>query len=94
MTAGATERRPPCGAFPARDRQIRQLAQQSESFSGLCADLAAAERALVTIDQLPAAVRAERRTEFQGLVEGLVAEIDDALRTANIVSISDARRHH
>jgi hypothetical protein len=79
--------------FPGQRRQIEDLLRQSESFVGLCADLAAAESALAAVGQLPEAVRAARRAEFQDLVESLGAELGTALRAATVVSISDAKRH-
>lgn len=80
--------------FPAQGRQIEHLLHTSESFSALCADLAAAENALSAIDQVPLAVRSERRAEYEALTGGLAAEIEQALRNANIVSFKGARRHH
>jgi hypothetical protein len=79
--------------FPGQGGLIEQLLRQSESFSGLCADLAAAERALIAAEEMPIGVRDERRHEFAALVEGLVQEVEDALEAAKVVSIGNARRH-
>ncbi|OAP40967.1 hypothetical protein AU381_03515 [Sinorhizobium glycinis] len=65
--------------FPARSLQIRELSIRDESFRGMCEDFAAAEHALARADQLPSHIREERRAEFESLVEGLAAEIEQAL---------------
>ncbi|MCA1409207.1 hypothetical protein I6F26_31480 [Ensifer sp. IC3342] len=65
--------------FPARSLQIKELSIRDESFRGMCEDFAAAENALAHTDQLPLHVRAERRAEFESLVESLAAEIEQAL---------------
>ena len=65
--------------FPARSLQIKELSIRDESFRGMCEDLAVAENALAAADQLPVQVREERRAEFSGLVESLVAEIEQTL---------------
>lgn len=79
--------------FPAHVPQIRDLLASDESFQGMCDDLAAAEQALAAVDQLPETRRAERRVEYEGLVEDLAAEIEDALQRANIIPISRHPRH-
>jgi hypothetical protein len=65
--------------FPTRSLLIQKLMAVDESFRGMCDDLAAAEHALATVDQLPAHIRNERREEFAGLAESLALEIETAL---------------
>ncbi len=65
--------------FPASSLRIRQLLVSNETFRELCSDLAAAERTLATVEQLPAHIRNERRAEFTELAEDLAAEIKVAL---------------
>lgn len=65
--------------FPASSLRIRQLLVSDETFRELCSDLAAAERTLATVEQLPVHIRNERRAEFTELAETLAAEIKVAL---------------
>jgi hypothetical protein len=53
----------------------------------MCEDLAVAEEALAGVDRLPDRVRAERRAEYERLVEDLSAEIKETLRRAKVVPL-------
>ncbi|WP_425487644.1 hypothetical protein [Mycoplana rhizolycopersici] len=74
--------------FPMQAERIRALIWRDDDFRSLCDDLAAAERALATVDRLPAELRDRRRTEFIDLIEGLFAEIEYALSEANVIRLS------
>jgi len=73
--------------FPDHLRLIRELLADDENFRGMCDDLAAAEQALARADQLPEAVRAERRAEYRDLIEDLATEIEKTLRRAKVIPI-------
>ena len=77
--------------FPAHSFEIEQMTASDEDFRGLCDDLGAAESALQTIDQLPAALRAERRTECESWIEGLTEEIEAALRRKKVIALGVKR---
>jgi hypothetical protein len=79
--------------LPAKVREIKDLLAKDENFRSICDDLATAEIALGRVDQMPEALRAERRREYESLVESLTAEIEDALRRAKVIPITGARRH-
>lgn len=83
MTSGDTDWEDGLAAalrrFPESALRIRQLMIGNETFRELCGDLAAAERALATVEHLPAHVRQERRDEFSELAEGLANEIAKAI---------------
>ncbi|MEY9558464.1 hypothetical protein EPK84_09425 (plasmid) [Sinorhizobium fredii] len=79
--------------FPIYAPQIQELFAREESFRGMCDDLAAAEQVLTTIDQLPETVRTERRVEYEGLVEDLAQEIEQALQRVKIIPISRPPKH-
>ncbi|NRP17317.1 hypothetical protein LPJGGPFB_00536 [Ensifer adhaerens] len=65
--------------FPDKPLRIRQLMLGSESFRGLCEDLALAEGALEKIDTFEADVREERRREFEELIVSLADELKQFL---------------
>jgi hypothetical protein len=73
--------------FPDRRQLIRELLAADENFRGMCDDIAAAEQALAAVDQLPKAVQAERRAEYQDLIEDLATEIEKTLRGAKVIPI-------
>jgi hypothetical protein len=79
--------------LPAKAREIKDLIVKDESFQSICDDLAAAEKALSQVDRMPEALRAERRREYESLVESLTAEIEEALRRAKVIPITGAKRH-
>lgn len=73
--------------FPAREAEIRGLAQASERFRDICEELAIAEAALSAVDRLDEPLRAERRLEWLGFVRCALKEIDGELRHARIATI-------
>ncbi|MNL54054.1 hypothetical protein D3C87_1773500 [compost metagenome] len=66
--------------FPMQSLEIRRLLLRDENFRGICADLAAVEDALASVDRLPPHLRDERRAEFEDMVESLASEIEQSLR--------------
>ena len=64
---------------------------RSESFRGLCDDLAEAERALTATDEMPEALRRDRRAECLEWVESLTNEIELVLRRAKVVYMAAAK---
>ena len=64
---------------------------RSESFRGLCEDLAEAERALAGTDEMPEALRRDRRAECLEWVESLANEIEQVLRKAKVIPIAGAK---
>jgi hypothetical protein len=74
--------------FPSEAKLIEEVMVRSESFRGLCDDLAEAERALAATDQLSEALLRERRAECQEWVESLKNEIEWALLRAKVVPIA------
>ena len=77
--------------FPSEAKLIEEVMLRSESFRGLCEDLAEAERALAGTDQMPEALRRDRRAECLEWVESLTNEIERVLRRANVVYIAGAK---
>ena len=77
--------------FPSEAKLIEEVMLRSESFHGLCDDLAEAERALAATDEMPEALRCDRRAECQEWVESLTNEIERALRRAKVVDIAGVR---
>lgn len=73
--------------FPTHSAEIENLIGRNETFRGLCDDLAAAEQALLSVDQLPDAVRESRRLEFKSLVDSLAGEIEHALSQVKVISL-------
>jgi hypothetical protein len=74
--------------FPSSSAQIAILIGQSEGFSELCNDLAAAEAALIAVKDLAPACREARLAECQDWIESLSREIEDALMKAKVVPIT------
>ena len=66
--------------FPRSEFAIRKLMSHSEAFRDMCEELAEAERALENVSGIPLYLREARRAEWQELIDGLVAEIGEALR--------------
>jgi hypothetical protein len=79
--------------LPIYALQIQELFARDESFRGMCDDLAAAEQVLAAVDQLPETVRTKRRVEYEGLVEDLTQEIEQALQRVKIIPISRPPKH-
>ena len=65
--------------LPKYETAIKELALQSESFRSLCGDLADAERALRHRIKSEAPEDAAQRAEYRLLVEGLEAELRQAI---------------
>jgi hypothetical protein len=66
--------------FPQAEFAIRKLMSNSEVFCDICEELAEAELALARVPEAPAALHEARRTEWQELVDRLVAELGAELR--------------
>ena len=77
--------------FPAHATLIEETIVYSESFRGLCDDLAEAERALAATVQMPEALRRDRRAECEEWVESLTNEIERVLRVAKVVHLAEAK---
>ncbi|CAM5762819.1 hypothetical protein LMIY3S_00606 [Labrys miyagiensis] len=78
--------------FPNRSQAIELLVQESESFRDLCGELAAAEAALATVDQLDEALRAERRLEWLAYIRSALTAIEAELQHVNIIPIERGSR--
>ena len=74
--------------FPLSFSEIERLIRQSDDFSALCDDLAAAEAALVAVDDLAPSLRAERLAECNDWIHALSVEIEDALMKAKVIPIT------
>jgi hypothetical protein len=74
--------------FPSLSDQIAILIRQSEGFSELCNDLAAAEAASIAVKDLEPACRETRLAECKDWIESLSREIEDALMKAKVVPIT------
>jgi hypothetical protein len=77
--------------FPTRRSAIEALVIRNENFRDMCEELAIAESALSTIDQLDERVRNERRLEWLGCIRRLLKEMEDELPGMNVIPIN---RHH
>lgn len=75
--------------FPTHAAQIRHLIERNENFRAMCDDLAVAERALLSVDQLPTTVRDERRIEFTQMVDSLAAEIERSLGLIKVAFLAE-----
>src|SRR5262249_43808748 len=78
--------------FPSEAKLIEEIMIRSESFRGLCDDLAEAERALVATDGMSAGLSRHRRAECKEWVESLTNEIEQVLRRAKVVHITAVER--
>ena len=77
--------------FPAAAKLIEEALSRSESFRGLCNDLAEAERALAATDEMPEPMREARRAECQEWVESLTNEIARVLHEEKVIHIAAAK---
>lgn len=77
--------------FPAHSLEIERMTTSDEDFRSLCDDLGAAEAALLAVDQLPQALRGERRIECESWIESLTGEIEDALRRKKVIALGIKR---
>ena len=68
--------------LPDRESEIRRLAECDESFLGLCEDLADAMLALDHWRSAESAHVTDRISEYQSLIEALVAEMQASLDAA------------
>jgi hypothetical protein len=69
--------------FPLRHEELRRLAQNNETFRGMCADLADAEAAFARWSGTPEnAPHGSRANEYGKLVSELVLEIEEMLNGA------------
>lgn len=65
--------------YPASSLQIQHLYVSDETFREMCSDLAAAERAIKTVEDLPDSIRNERRAEFSEMANHLAGEIEKVI---------------
>lgn len=65
--------------YPANSLRIQHLYVSDETFRELCSDLAAAERAIKTVEDLPDPIRTERSAEFTEMANYLAGEIEKAI---------------
>ncbi len=66
--------------FPVREREVRRLAERSEPFRDLCADLAEVTRILDELSANPA--KAMEAQQYRDLRDDLVAEAEHWLAAA------------
>lgn len=66
--------------LPRHKRTIEEMVLGSESFRALCGDLAEAEQALRRWEKSGAAGSAARCVEYKHLIDGLEAELRQAIR--------------
>jgi len=69
--------------FPHHELTIYRMMDRAESFRDMCEELADAELALAKVDKAPPAQRKERRSEWQALVDRLLAEMEAELLGCN-----------
>ena len=74
--------------FPSSFSEIERLIGQNDEFRMLCDDLAAAEAALVAVEDLAPSLRAERLAECNDWIQALSVEIEDALMRAKVIPIT------
>ncbi|RCW78152.1 hypothetical protein C7476_12920 [Phyllobacterium bourgognense] len=72
--------------YPESSLRIQHLYVSDETFRELCSDLAAAERAIKTVENLPDPIRSERRAEFAEMANYLASEIEGAISRQSAVS--------
>ena len=77
--------------FPSEAKLIEDVMIRSESFRGLCDDLAEAERVLAATDGMPPELRRDRRVECQEWVESLTNEIEQSLCRVKVVHFAEAK---
>jgi hypothetical protein len=71
--------------YPQLELAIRRLFDAEEGFRDICEELSDAELALSKVDDLPAAMRAARRAEWQELVDRLARELETAVRDGKML---------
>jgi hypothetical protein len=67
--------------FPRSEFTIRRLLRSNEDFRELCEELADAEAALINVSEGATASREAREREWQELVQELVTEVGQTLRS-------------
>jgi hypothetical protein len=72
--------------FPQCEFAIHELMDRSESFRDICEELADAELALSTVDNVRPPLREARRAEWQNLVKRLVGEVEAELRERSVLA--------
>jgi hypothetical protein len=77
--------------FPDRVESIARLAGRDEAFRDMCEELAAAEEALARLESEATAAGTARRTECEGWITRLTAEMAAALGRAEIISLPTSR---
>ena len=80
--------------FPDRRSAIEALVVRNENFRDMCEELAVAEAALATVDQLDARLRNERRLEWLSCIHRLLKEMEDELQGAKIIPIDRGAKRH
>jgi len=66
--------------LPRHKKDVEELAMASEAFRGLCRDLADAEMVFDRLQKSEAPETAARRMEYRSLIDGLEAELRQAIR--------------
>ena len=70
--------------LPRHKKEVEELASTSEEFRGLCRDLADAETVLDRLEKSEAPDRAARRIEYRSLLDGLEAELRQAVQEKHV----------
>lgn len=65
--------------LPRHRKDVEELAMASEAFRGICRDLAVAETVLGRLEKSAVPGTAARRLEYRSLVDGLEAELRQAV---------------
>lgn len=66
--------------LPRHKKDVEELAMASEEFRGLCRDLADAEVVLDRLEKSGSPDVAARRVEYRNLIDGLQAELRQAVQ--------------
>ncbi len=77
--------------FATQGADPRGLATRDPAFRDMCEEFAEAETALSQIEWQSADVRGERLEECQGWIEGLLAEMEEALSASKIIPLPPRR---
>jgi hypothetical protein len=78
--------------FPQAELAIRRLMLNSETFCDICEELAEAEMALSIVPHTLTELSEARRSEFQELVDRLVAEVNGALKESEARALHAGQR--
>ena len=74
--------------FPDLGADVLSLAMNNVQFRDMCAELKDAERALEYVRTAQIAQQEERLAECAGWIDRLMAEMREALKTANVVPLN------